>query len=195
MKVAIVLAGALLFLGLLVAPQASTFLSGTNVVQAQGTQEKKMPEVIEFSASKLGTVTFNHTNHATKNYNLKGDAPIACVECHHTAQPAAEAAKRPPLKTAWPKDRTTTLTLETFKDGTAGEVVGCRSCHARSGEKSKVWPDIPQVTYQGGTSPVVLTNQQAFHRKCAGCHDMTAKERPDIKAPKTTQCTVCHVKK
>lgn len=193
MKLTIVLAGVIIFLGLVVGPKVSALVPGANA--APDTQERKLPEVIEFSASKLGTVTFNHLNHATKNYNLKGDGPIACVECHHTAQPAAEVAKRPPLQSAWPKDRTTTLTAESLKDPKSPEVVGCRSCHARTGEKPKVWPEIPQVKYEGSATAVILNNQQAFHRKCAGCHDAVVKERPNVKAPKTTQCTICHVKK
>lgn len=189
MKLKLMLSVVIIFVGLLIGSQVF-IVSGTRAAQ-----ERKLPEVIEFSASKLGTVTFNHANHATKNYNLKGDGPIACVECHHTAQPASEVAKKPPLQSAWPKDRTDSLTAETFKDPKAPEVVGCRSCHARAGEKPKVWPEIPQVKYEGSATVVTLTNQQAFHRKCAGCHDAVIKERPTVKAPKSTQCAACHVKK
>ena len=42
--------------------------------------------------AKLGPVTFSHLNHTTKNRNTEGTGPIACVECHHTAQPASEDA-------------------------------------------------------------------------------------------------------
>ena len=57
--------------------------------------------------AKLGVVKFSHLDHVTKNRSIEG-GKIECIECHHTAQPAAEAAKHPPLKTVWPADRTTT---------------------------------------------------------------------------------------
>src|SRR6187200_2744585 len=75
----------------------------------------KMPEVIVLAKdNKLGTVTFNHVSHNGGKYSIDGTGPIACIECHHTAQPAAEVVKHPPLKTSWPADRTTTLTSELF---------------------------------------------------------------------------------
>src|SRR6185436_141620 len=71
-------------------------------------QDAKKPQDTYTLATeaKLGPVTFSHINHTSKNRNLEGTGPSACVECHHTAQPAAEAAKHPPLKTAWPAGRT-----------------------------------------------------------------------------------------
>src|SRR5215218_8084431 len=83
--------------------------------EASAQEGKKLPEVLTLAPeSKLGSVKFSHTDHVTKNRSVDGTKPIACVECHHTAQPASEAAKTPPLKTAWPADRTTTLTEEVF---------------------------------------------------------------------------------
>src|SRR5678809_685684 len=76
---------------------------------------KKPPETIILGKeSKLGQITFSHVNHVTKNRSVDGTAPIACVQCHHTAQPLAEALKLkdPPHKTVWPADRTTTLTAD-----------------------------------------------------------------------------------
>jgi cytochrome c553 len=196
MKFKILLTAVMVLVGLMVGSRVSNLVSGAHtVVQAQETQERKMPDVIQLSTtSKLGSVTFSHTNHVTKNYNVAGTGQIACTECHHTAQPASEVAKKPPLQTAWPKDRTDTLTAETFKDPKSSAVVTCRSCHAKTGEKPKVWPEIPQIKYEGGTAMITLNNQTAFHRNCAGCHDAAAKERPTIKAPKTAQCMLCHKK-
>lgn len=142
--------------------------------------------------AKLGQVTFSHIDHTTKNRNLEGTGPSSCIECHHTAQPAAEAAKHPPLKTAWPADRTTTLTAELLtKDPNAAGAV-CRDCHARADAKPKLLPEIPQIKFAVGTELVTLTNQQALHRNCAGCHDEIVKTRTDVSPPTSKKCTACH---
>lgn len=176
---------------------------GSNVstpeLSQSGSQDQtghKPPDVVKLALeNKLGPVTFSHTDHITKNRNLEGTAPIACIECHHTAQPVAEVAKHPPLRTAWPPDRTVTLTAETVKDPATPAVITCRNCHARQGETPKVLPAIPEIKHEGSTALITLTNQQAFHRNCAGCHDEVMKQRPTAaKAPKTTQCTACHKK-
>src|SRR5260370_40317456 len=74
---------------------------------------KKPPEMITLGAdAKLGPIKFNHLDHVIKKRSADGTREITCVECHHTAQPAAEALKHPPHKTVWPADRTTTLTTE-----------------------------------------------------------------------------------
>ncbi len=84
---------------------------------APAAQAGKIPDVIVLGKdSKLGSVTFNHVKHNGGEYSIDGTTAIGCVECHHTAQPAAELEKHPPLKTAWPADRTTTLTAELFTD-------------------------------------------------------------------------------
>ena len=157
-------------------------------------EARKRPDVLTLGAdAKLGPVSFSHTNHTTKNYNIAGTGPVACIECHHTAQPASEVAKTPPLKTAWPLDRTTTLTAELLeKDQSAVGVIACRNCHARATMKPSVWPEIPQIKHESSAAIITLTNQQAFHRNCAACHDEVAKTRPDVKAPKTVQCAACH---
>jgi hypothetical protein len=113
---------------LLLALAAFGSISAVNRSTAQTTVPgggRKPPEVrVLGQEAKLGTVTFSHIDHITKNRNLAGTAPMACIECHHTAQPAAEAGKHPPLKTAWPADRTSTLTIDQFdKDPQAPEVV------------------------------------------------------------------------
>jgi cytochrome c553 len=160
------------------------------------TEEKKMPEVVVLGKdAKLGQVTFNHVSHNGGKYSIDGTGPIACIECHHTAQPASELAKHPPLKTAWPADRTTTLTKELFDKGpNAAGVAACRDCHARAGEKPKLLDKIPEIKHEGSTAMISLTNMQAFHRNCAGCHTEVKKSTPTAKGPTTTQCAMCHKK-
>ena len=194
MKIVVALAVGLGSLGL---------LAGTSFVPPISTQEpaqeaqagRKPPDVVKLALEhKLGPVTFSHTNHTTKNYSLDGSGPIACIECHHTEQPAAEAAKHPPLKTAWPADRTTTLTAESIKDANTPAVTRCRDCHARKDEKPKLLPAIPEMKHEASAALITLTNQQAYHRNCASCHDEAVKQRPTVKAPKTVQCAGCHKK-
>ena len=159
---------------------------------------KKPPETIILAKeAKLGQVAFSHINHITKNRSADGTKPIACIECHHTAQPASEAAKHPPHKTAWPADRTTTLTVELLeKDPNAPAVNICTDCHARTETKPKLLPEIPKLTFEGSAEPTVLTNQQAFHRNCGECHDAVVKARPDLAPPPPTskKCLACHKK-
>src|SRR4030095_2047579 len=125
----------------------------------------KMPEVIVLAKdNKLGPVTFNHISHNGGKYSIDGTGPIACIECHHTAQPGSEVAKHPPLKTSLPADRTTTLTSELFtKDPAAAGVAACRDCHARAGQTPKLLPAIPEIKHESSTTMISLTNQQAFH--------------------------------
>jgi cytochrome c553 len=184
---------------LLLALAAFGSISAVNRSTAQTTVPgggRKPPEVrVLGQEAKLGTVTFSHIDHITKNRNLAGTAPMACIECHHTAQPAAEAGKHPPLKTAWPADRTSTLTIDQFdKDPQAPEVVVCRDCHSRTDTKPKLLPEIPQIKLEEGTALITLTNQQAFHRNCAGCHDEIVKTRKDVNPPTSKKCMSCHKK-
>jgi cytochrome c553 len=159
---------------------------------------KKPPETIVLAKeAKLGQVTFNHFKHFTEKRSPDGTKQIACVDCHHTAQPAAEALKHPPHKTVWPADRTTTLTAELLeKDSNAPAVNVCTDCHARADTKPKLLPEIPQLKYAGSDEPTVLTNQQAFHRNCGSCHDEVVKARPALDPPPPTskKCTACHKK-
>lgn len=154
---------------------------------------KKPQDVYTLSKeAKLGSVKFTHLDHVTKNRAVDGKQ-IACVECHHTAQPTAEVAKHPPHKTAWPADRTTTLTAELLSDPSAPPVDVCTDCHARTETKPKLLPEIPKMTVEGSAEPIVLNNQQAFHRNCAGCHDAVAKTK-ETTAPTSKKCVACHKK-
>jgi hypothetical protein len=178
---------------------AILLVSSTSTITADVSAQdvKKPPEIITLGAeAKLGSTKFNHLDHLTKNRSVDGTSQIACVECHHTAQPASEAVKHPPHKTVWPADRTTTLTMELIeKDPNAVGAV-CRDCHARADTKPKLLPEIPKVTFEGSAEPTIMTNQQAFHRNCGGCHDEVVKARPALTPPPPTskKCVACHKK-
>jgi hypothetical protein len=172
-------------------------LTTANVSNASIQDAKKPQDAYVLSKdAKLGQVAFSHVDHMTKNRSVDGTKPIACVECHHTAQPASEAAKHPPHKTAWPADRTTTITADLL--ATDANAVGaiCTDCHAKADTKPKLLQAIPQVKFEGSEEPTVMTNQQAFHHNCGGCHDEVVKARPAlIPAPPTSKkCLVCHKK-
>jgi hypothetical protein len=169
----------------------------SSLVINKTSSQTKMPETIVLAKeAKLGQVTFNHLKHAMEKRSPDGTQQLACVDCHHTAQPAAEAMKHPPHKTAWPADRTTTLTKELLDKDASTVVNACTDCHARADQKPKLLPEIPTVKFEGSAEPTMMTNQQAFHHNCGGCHDEVVKARPTIDpAPPTSKkCTVCHKK-
>jgi hypothetical protein len=170
-------------------------VTASSLVINRTSSQGKVPETIVLAKeSKLGQVTFNHLKHATENRSADMKAPLACVDCHHTAQPAAEAMKHPPHKTAYPADRTTTLSMELLASDPKAVGAICTDCHARNGEKPKFLPDIPTVKFEGSSEPTVMTNQQAFHHKCGDCHDAVAKIKADTTAPTSKKCTACHKK-
>lgn len=174
-------------------PTYMSTVQTTNCVQADVVTT--MPEVVTLGKdAKLGPVTFNHLKHNGGEYKVN-DKQIACTQCHHTAQPAHEAAEHPPLKTVWPADRTTKLSKELFdKDAAAAGVVACQDCHAREGAKPKLLDAIPQIKPEGSTTAVNLTNQKAFHTLCTGCHMDVKKANAASKAPTQIQCVMCHKK-
>lgn len=175
---------------------SSALRSGAASLAAQGPQapkdEYKLSTDSKKDKAKSLPLTFSHLNHSTKNYSVDGAHTIACIECHHTDQPAAEAAKHPPLKTASPADRTVTLTAETAKDAKTPAVRACRDCHAQEGDKPKFGDAIPEVTYEGDTDPTLLTNEEAYHRNCNTCHDAAVAARKLTNAPTTNECLKCH---
>ena len=191
MKVFTILAAFILAILLVSSSSRTTFK-----VSAQ--DGKKPPETIILGKeAKLGQITFHHLDHITKNRSADGTKALTCVECHHTAQPAADAAKCPPLKTVWPADRSTTLTAELLeKDPTAPPVNICTDCHARADTKPKLLPEIPQLKFEGSTEPTILTNKEALHRKCGACHDAAVAARPTLTPPPPTskKCIQCHKK-
>ena len=190
---------ALAFFLCVTACNSSALKSGSASLTAQGAQapkdEYKLSTDSKKDKAKSLAVTFSHVNHATRNYSVDGTRPIGCAECHHTDQPAAEAAKHPPLKSAYPADRTVMLTAETAKDAKTPKVETCRACHAQDGAKPKLSDAIPEVTYEGDTDPTILTNEEAFHRNCNSCHDAAVEKRKIKTAPTTNECAKCHTGK
>ena len=167
----------------------------SGLVLQESSSQTKVPEMIVLSKEyKLGQVVFDHLKHATENRSADLSTPTGCVDCHHTAQPAAEAAKHPPHKTAWPADRTTTLTMELLDKDPNALGARCSDCHARADTKPKLLPEIPTVKFEGSAEPTVMNNQQAFHRRCGDCHDAVAKIKPDSTGPTSKKCTTCHKK-
>lgn len=167
----------------------------SNIRRATAQDEKVQdaPDVIVLAENvKLGKVTFNHSDHFTKNYSVDGTAPITCVECHHVEQPASEAEKTPPLKTVYPADRTVTLTAESLKDPATPTLTSCRSCHLAKGAEPTVMSEIPQIKNEKTGKTKVLNSRNAFHMNCAGCHDRAVKARPKVQAPRTMKCMSCH---
>lgn len=153
---------------------------------------KPIPEVIVLAkGTKKGSVTFNHVRHNGGEYNAGG--PILCTECHHTAQPASELVRFPPLKTAWPADRTTTLTADLYNENPkkAG-VAACRECHSRAGTKPKLLSKVPEFDDQVTGKVTKLTNQIALHQACDVCHFQIGFRTAGTKAPIATNCTSCH---
>jgi hypothetical protein len=191
-----IVSAALACFACVMACNSSALKSGSASLAAQAAQalkdEYKLSTDSKKDKAKSLPLTFSHLNHSTKNYSVDGKSQIACIECHHTDQPAAEAAKHPPLKTAAPPDRTVTLTAETIKDAKTPVVHTCRECHAQEGDKPKLLDANPEVTYEGDTDPTVLTNEEAYHRNCNTCHDQATEKRKLKTAPTTNECLKCH---
>lgn len=189
----IVFASSLLLAALLLLANAREFAQRT--ANPSVAANKVMPEVVLLATdAKIGPVTFNHTKHNGGFYTL--DGPIFCIQCHHTAQPAKELIKSPPLKTAWPSDRTTTLTYDLFsRDPNGAGVAACRDCHAKEGKKPKLLRLIPVLKDPETGIKSKLTSQLAFHQACDACHFQIGFRTTGSKVPKSTNCLSCHKRK
>jgi hypothetical protein len=152
------------------------------------TQPKEVVLAKDSQSDKYGEVAFNHENHSLKNYNIAGTAPIACVECHHTDQPAANL--KAPLKTS---ERDVVLTTAALAAADAKAVKTCRACHLQAGDDSAA---MPTVQYPDKPTPTKLTNEVAYHLNCNICHDRAIAARPALKgkAPGSNDCVPCHKK-
>ncbi len=149
-------------------------------------QPKDVVLAKDSQSDKYGEVPFNHDNHAMKNYSVDGKSVLACVECHHTDQPAS--ALKPPLKTG---ERDVALTAAVLAAADAKPVKACRTCHLQAGDDSAA---LPTVTYAGKTTPTKLTNEISYHTNCNICHDKAIAARPALKGkvPGSTDCLPCH---
>ena len=150
------------------------------------TQPKEVTLDKDSQSDKYGEVPFNHENHATKNYSVDGKSAIACIECHHTDQPAS--ALKPPLKTS---ERDAVLTAALLQSADSKAVKTCRTCHLQVGDDSK---QTPTVTYPGKPAPTKMTNEVAYHTNCNLCHDQAIAARPALKGkiPGLSDCFPCH---
>jgi hypothetical protein len=168
-------------------------LAGNSALTA--TQEVKLESKVQpkevtlgkdSQSDKYGEAPFNHENHSTKNYSIDGKSIIACVECHHTDQPAA--ALKAPLKTS---EREAVLTTALLAAADAKPVKSCRVCHLQASDDSA---PMPAVTYEGKPAPTKLTNEVAYHMNCNVCHDKSIAARPALKGkiPGSADCLVCH---
>ena len=160
---------------------------------------KELPKNVTLgkdSTSEHGEVAFDHDSHSFKKYSPDGKTDIACVECHHTDQPAS--ALKPPLATS---ERKEVLTVESLKKADAAPVKSCRSCHFQEGA------DIPEGKTQavgiykdakGKEEKKELNSEQAYHINCNTCHDEAAKLRPELKKKPGfatgNDCFICHKK-
>lgn len=150
------------------------------------TQPKELLLDQDSQSDKYGAVPFNHENHSIKMYSIDGKAVIACVECHHTDQPAT--ALKAPLKTS---ERAEALTAKLLEAADAKPVKGCRACHLQAGDDSA---PLPSVTYPDKPAATKLTNEVAFHMNCNVCHDKAITARPALKGKVsgTNDCLICH---
>lgn len=164
--------------------------SALTAVQDAPKESKVQPKEVvlgkDSQSDKYGEAPFNHETHSTKNYSIDGKSVIACVECHHTDQPAA--GLKPPLKTS---ERAVVLTTASLAAADAKPVKSCRACHLQAGDDSA---EMPAVTYEGKPAPTKLTNEVAYHMNCNVCHDKSIAARPALKGkiPASADCLICH---
>src|SRR6267378_3485584 len=185
-KILIVVICALGCVAVVVAGNHSAVSAALFVQEKEATTQPKQVVLDKDSQSdKYGEVAFNHENLSTKNYSIDGKT-IACVECHHTDQPAT--ALQPPLKTS---ERPVALTAKLLEAADAKPVKICRACHLQAGDDSAA---IPTVTYPGKTAPTKLTNEVAYHTNCNICHDKVLAARPTLKGKVfgSNDCLSCH---
>src|SRR6266699_3881255 len=135
MKMKILLIALLAFIALVVAGTNARLSSAQTPEKESKTQPKEVVLAKDSQSDKYGEVAFNHENHATKNYSVDGKSLIACVECHHTDQPAT--ALQAPLKTS---ERPVALTAKLLEAADTKPVKTCRACHLQAGDDSAPIP-------------------------------------------------------
>ena len=134
---------------------------------------------------------FDHAKHHDLTHTLDGKTATACVECHHTEQPSAPS-NQPYLKRFERKAVLTAEQLESSKE----PVKSCRNCHWQEATAATAEFPPKSIKYpkETGKPPSgKLTNDNAYHTNCLGCHDVAMKRDPKLKAPQA--CGDCHVKK
>lgn len=186
MKKLLVMITMLLFAAIVVVAVNPSFSASQDIPKESKVQPKEVVLGKDSQSDKYGEVAFNHETHSLKNYSIDGKSVIACVDCHHTDQPAA--GLKAPLKTG---ERDVALTTAVLAGADAKPVKSCRSCHLQAGDDSA---PMPAVTYAGKTTPTKLTNEVAYHMNCNICHDKAIAARPAVKgkAPGSNDCLPCH---
>ena len=188
MKPLIVLVLSLSCIAVVIAGNSSLFANASATLQEKEskTQPKETVLAKDSQSDKYGEVAFNHENHSTKKYSVDGQSVLACVECHHTDQPAA--GLKPPLKTS---ERNVILTAAVLQAADAKAVKTCRACHLQAGDDSAA---IPTVQYADKPAATKLSNEVAYHINCNVCHDKAIAARPALKgkAPGSNDCVPCH---
>ena len=185
MKTLIILVLALCCIGLVVTSKV-----GPSAAAIQEKESKTQPKEVvlgkDSQSDKYGVAPFNHENHSTKKYSIDGSAVIACVECHHTDQPAASL--KAPLKTS---GREVVLTTAVLEAADSKPVKSCRACHLQAGDDSAA---MPTIQYPDKPTATKLTNEVAYHLNCNVCHDKSIAARPALKGkiPGTNECLICH---
>jgi cytochrome c553 len=173
---------ALLLVGTHLSPAAAAALL------ASKTEPKEVILSKNSKDPKAKPVYFSHEAHATQaKYSADGKAAMSCAECHHTDQP--KTGLTGVLKTS---ERDVLLTSKNLQDAGAAPVKGCHECHSQAGVKPTGIAAVPTVKYPDEDDETTLTNDEAFHRNCAGCHDAVKKRDPATKAPGSNKCAECH---
>lgn len=164
----------------------AAFTAAQDIPKESKVQPKEIVLCKDSQSDKYGDVPFNHETHSAKNYSIDGASVLACVECHHTDQPAA--ALKAPLKTS---ERDVPLTAALLATADSKAVKSCRACHLQAGDDSAT---TPSVTYPGKTTPTKLTNEVAYHLNCNICHDKAIAARPALKGKiaGSNDCLPCH---
>lgn len=179
-------------------PPHAVDVAGKVIPESSATQPEKPIILSKDSADpKWGELkpeaVFDHTKHHDATHNLDGKTTTACVECHHTEQPATPSG-RPYLKTFNP-NRKEVLTAEQLK--TSKEPVkSCRACHFQESTtpSDEFPPKSVKYPKEMGLPPSgKLTNDTAYHLRCISCHEAAMKRDPKLKAPQG--CVDCHIKK
>jgi hypothetical protein len=149
-------------------------------------QPKEVVLCKDSQSDKYGETPFNHENHSLKMYSPDGKAVLACIECHHTDQPAA--GLKAPLKTG---ERDVLLTAAVLQAADSKAVKSCRACHLQAGDDSA---PMPTISYPDKPAPTKLTNEVAYHLNCNLCHDKVLAARPELKGkvPGSNDCFPCH---
>lgn len=189
MRKLLIVIAALACLAAVVVANNSAFTASQDIPKESKDQPKEVVLGKDSQSDKYGEVPFNHENHSSKNYNIDGKSVLACVECHHTDQPAS--GLKPPLKKG---ERDVALTAAVLKAADSKPVKGCRACHLQAGDDSA---PLPTITYPDKPAPTKLNNEVAYHVNCNLCHDKAIAARPELKVkiPKisgSNDCFPCH---